>query len=71
MNKAGTKNKVRNEDRINPKMTALPRACQSSLESVIGIIPKIVQMEVIKMASNLDFPASTTASKKGICGIII
>lgn len=70
MNKAGTKKRVKNEDKSNPKMTALPRACQSSLESVIGTIPKMVQMEVIKIASSLDFPASTTDSKNGIPNLI-
>jgi hypothetical protein len=32
----------------------------------MGIIPKMVQMEVMKMASSLDFPASTTDSKNGM-----
>lgn len=62
---------MRNEDRINPKTIVLPNARQVSLERVMGIMPKIVQMEVMNMASILDFPASTTDSKKGISLLIL
>ncbi|EKE21883.1 MAG: hypothetical protein ACD_7C00097G0001 [uncultured bacterium] len=47
-------------------MTALPSARHISLDRVIGIIPKIVQIEVTKIASSLDFPASITDSVNGI-----
>ncbi len=59
-------NKVKKEESESPKMTAPPKDVQVSLESVIGKIPKIVQIEVMKMASILDLPASITESMKWI-----
>jgi hypothetical protein len=52
MNIVGTIKRVRKEDNIKPKITEPPKARHISLDIVIGKIPKIVQMEVIKMASN-------------------
>ena len=65
-NKVGTIKSVKKEESIKPKMMALPKEVQVALERVIGIMPKMVQMEVIKMASNLDLPASMMASKNGM-----
>jgi hypothetical protein len=62
INKVGTIKRVKNDDRISPKITALPSAIHTSLDKVTGIIPKIVQIDVMKIASSLDFPASITAS---------
>jgi len=45
---------VKNEEIDKPKMMALPSACQSSLDSVIGMIPAMVQKEVMRIASSHD-----------------
>jgi len=71
MYKVGTMKRVKKEDSISPKITAPPNDCHISLERVIGIRPQIVQIEVIKMASNLDLPASTIDSSKGIPLLIL
>src|SRR5574344_977602 len=59
-------NKVKNEESIKPKIMEHPKARQVSSDKVIGIIPIIVQIEVMKIASILDLPASIIASIKGI-----
>jgi hypothetical protein len=50
-------NRVGKEESIRPKITAEPREVQVSLLRVMGRMPKMVQMEVIKMASRRDLPA--------------
>ena len=57
---------VKNEENMSPKMMAEPSACHMALERVTGMIPSMVQSEVMHMASSLDFPASMIASSPGM-----
>ena len=50
--------RVKKEEMERPKIMAAPRPSQVLLERVMGIMPRIVQKEVMKIASSRDFPAS-------------
>ena len=62
---------VKKDEIESPKITADPSAVQVALESVIGIMPAMVTMEVIKIASSLDFPASIIDSLNGMPVLIL
>ena len=62
----GIMKRVKKDEMESPKMTAEPRAVQVALERVMGMMPAIVTMEVIKIASKRDLPASMIASSKGM-----
>jgi len=47
-------------------MIEMPKACQVTLDKMMGMMPLIMQNEVMKKASNLALPASMTASRNGI-----
>ena len=51
MNSTGTMKRVRKEETIRPKITALPRAIQVPLLSVTGKIPTMVHRDVMTIAS--------------------
>ena len=56
--------RVKKEETARPKMMAVPRALQRASERVIGTSPRIVENDVMKIASILDLPASMMASSK-------
>jgi hypothetical protein len=62
--RAGITNRVKKEEMERPNIMAAPRPSQVLLERVMGMMPRIVQKEVMKIASNRDLPASMIESRQ-------
>lgn len=56
---------VRNDESTSPKMMTEPSARHVASERVIGMMPKMVRIDAMKIASRRDYPASTIFSPKG------